>query len=168
MEEKVINIKFRGIGLECKLSNLYPYVFMFEEVEYSSIEAFFACLRIDKEDKQGVNNMWGKTAWKVGHNFDWKIKQQVNYKGKIIDRHSEDYQKLITAAYDALYTNPDFQDALRKSNGYVLKHSMGKSDKRKSLLTEREFIGQLNRLRNKQHERKFFNLFDFLERDKED
>lgn len=161
MNEKIIEIKYRGVGLQKKLSNLYPHTFQLEGVSYSSMEAFFACLRTDDESlKPNFRNKFGYIAWKLGHQFDWTEKQVVYYNGVEIDRHSEDYTNLITSAFDALFENPDFKEALTKSQSKTLKHSMGKSSKSKSLLTRSEFIDQLNRLRKKLDEYRFFNLFE--------
>ena len=88
--------------------------------------------------------------------------QRVNYLGNEIDRHTEEYNQQITRAFDALHENPDFKKALEQSECYELQHTIGRSNKHVSLLTEQEFIAQLNRLRNKKNERKFFNLLELL------
>lgn len=164
MEKKVIDIKYKEWGLAGRLSNLARYTIFLDGIEYSSIEAFFACLRHwDEKKKLICTKTWGNVAHNLGHvNKYWMEVQRVNYLGNEIDRHSDEYNLLITSAYDALYENLEFRKALEHSEGYELTHSIGKSDKRKSLLTEREFIGQLNRLRNKKNERKFFNLLELL------
>lgn len=163
MNEKVIEIKYRGVGLEKELSNLYPYTLELEGRTYACMEAFFSCLRTEIEwIKPKLMTLYGFESWKQGHKFNWTERQVVFYNNHVIDRHSEEYNNLITAAFDALYKNLDFKNALRKSKGFKLKHSMGKTSRTQSLLTRTEFIGQLNRLRNKLDERKFYNLFDSL------
>lgn len=163
MDEKIIEIRYRGVGLERELSNLYPHDFVLEGIKYASMEAFFACLRTDNESsKPNLRNTYGYLAWKLGHQFDWTAKQVVYYHGKEIDRHSEEYKTLITSAFDALYENPNFKNALERTKNFTLKHEIGKSSNYKSLLTRKQFIGQLNRLRKKLDERKFSNLFDLV------
>ena len=40
-------------------------------------------------------------SWYKGHRFSWYEKQEVYYKDKAINRHSPEYDNLITAAFDA-------------------------------------------------------------------
>lgn len=164
MEKKVIDIKYNKWGLAGRLSNLERYTLFLDGVEYFSIEAFFACLRHwDANEKVKLAKTWGNVAHNLGHvNKYWMEVQRVNYIGNEIDRHSDEYNLLITRAYGALFENPEFRNALEQSEGYELIHSIGKSNKKISLLTEQGFIAQLNRLRNKKNERKFFNLLELL------
>ncbi len=98
----------------------------------------------------------------MGHKFSWFEKQEVYYNGKVISRHSQEYDDLITAAFDALFSNEDYKQALRESGDCKLAHTVGKTAKDKTLLTRKEFIGHLNRLRKRLNERRFYNLFDLL------
>nr|MDE7380037.1 hypothetical protein [Clostridia bacterium] len=52
-------------------------------------------------------------------------------------------------AYEQLFCNADFRQALEDAGDCPLAHTMGKHDKKKTILTEKEFIDNLNRLRNK-------------------
>lgn len=97
-------------------------------------------------------------SWYKGHGFSWYEKQEVYYKDKTINRDSREYENLITAAFDALFTNEEFKQALRESGNCKLTHTVGKTANDKTLLTRKEFIGHLNRLRTKLNERKFFDL----------
>lgn len=67
--------------------------------------------------------------------------------GDVIDRGSDEYQKLLDNAYEALSQNSDFEKALKDSSSYTLAHSIGKTDVRKTVLTEYEFISRLERMR---------------------
>jgi len=154
-----INIRFKGENLERRLSNLYPYSFEFDGIVYASMEAFFGTLRTPSLiEKQKLYNISGMESWYLGHKFSWYENQEVYYKDKAINRHSQEYDDLIKAAFDALYTNEGFKQALRESGNYKLTHTIGKTAKDKTLLTRKEFIGHLNRLRNKLKERKFYDL----------
>lgn len=155
----IIDIHFRGENLEKSLSNLYPYQFDFDGISYASMEAFFGSLRThDFNEKQKLYLTYGLDSWYKGHKFSWYEKQEVYYKDKIIKRHSSEYEDLITNAFDALFTNEDFKQALKESGDSKLTHRIGKTAKDKTLLTRKEFIGHLNRLRTKLNERKFFDL----------
>ena len=157
--KNTINIRFRGINLEKRLSNLYTYQFEFDGITYASMEAFFGSLRTpDFIEKQKLYSTFGIDSWYKGHKFSWYEKQEVYYKDKTINRDSREYENLITAAFDALFTNEEFKQALRESRNCKLTHTVGKTAKDKTLLTRKEFIGHLNRLRTKLNERKFFDL----------
>lgn len=162
---KTIDIRFTGEpGLGRRLSNLYPYEFDFDGTHYASIEAFFGTLRTSSlTAKQKLYTTFGMNSWYMGHeHMTWYSTQTVDYKGKTIDRHSVEYDDLITTAFDALFTNEDFKEALRESGDCKLTHTIGKTAKGKTLLTRKEFIGHLNRLRVKLNERKFYNLFELF------
>ena len=157
--KNTIDIRFNGENLEKKLSNLYPYQFEFDGIIYASMEAFFGSLRTtDFDEKQKLYLTYGMDSWYKGHRFNWYEKQEVYYKDKAINRHSPEYENLITDAFDALFTNEDFKQALKESGVLKLTHSIGKTAKDKTLLTRKEFVGHLNRLRTKLSERKFFDL----------
>lgn len=161
--KQTIDIHYRGENLEKRLSNLYPYSFTFNEITFASMEAFIGSLRTQTmTEKQKIYSTHGMNSWYMGHKFSWYEKQEVYYKDKVISRHSQEYEDLITAAFNALFTNDDFKQALRESGDCTLTHTIGKTAKDKTLLTRKEFIGHLNRLRNKLYERKFYNLFDLI------
>ena len=127
------------------------------------MEAFFDCLRTPSTiEKQKLYSTYGMNSWVMGHKFSWFEKQEVYYNGKVISRHSQEYDDLITAAFDALFSNEDYKQALRESGDCKLAHTVGKTAKDKTLLTRKEFIGHLNRLRKRLNERRFYNLFDLL------
>ena len=157
--KNTIDIHFKCDNLEKRLSNLYPYQFEFDGITYASMEAFFGSLRTpDFIEKQKLYSTYGMDSWYKGHRFSWYEKQEVYYKDKTINRHSTEYDDLITAIFDALFTNEELKQALLESENCKLTHTIGKTAKDKTLLTRKEFIGHLNRLRTKLYERKFFDL----------
>ena len=58
------------------------------------------------------------------------------------------YQNLISRAYDSLYLNHDFRQALCSTASDSLFHSIGGPEPHKTILTENEFIQNLVRLRS--------------------
>ncbi len=157
--KSIIDILFKGDNLERRLSNLYPYQFEYDGITYASMEAFFGTLRTqDYHEKQKLYSTFGMDSWYKGHRFSWYEKQEVYYKDKVINRHSLEYNNLITAVFDALFTNEEFKQALKEAGDLKLTHSIGKTAKDKTRLTRKEFIGHLNRLRSKLNERKFYDL----------
>ena len=65
-----------------------------------------------------------------------------------IHRESEAYQILIENAYNALFLNDGFRRALAATGKSTLTHSMGKNKMNETVLTEREFVRNLTRLRD--------------------
>ena len=156
---ETLNIKFRGYNLEKRLSNLYPYKFEMDGIEFESMEGFIQSIRTpDINIKTNIWNKSGFVAWKLGQNIEWETEQTVYWITTPINRNSDDFNNLMTKAYDSLFTNEDFKQALKESLPYKLDHTIGKSNKTTTLLTKKEFLYQLNRLRNKFSERFFFDL----------
>lgn len=103
------------------------------------------CMLTGKNAKNSTKHTLSQFRWRLTNNLYWQ--------GKRISRFSDEYQKLIDRAYDSLSRNSDFEKALKASSSYTLTHSIGKTDKRKTVLTEYEFISRLERLR-KNYERR--------------
>ena len=140
--KNTIDIKFKGENLEKRLSNLYPYSFTFDGLTYASMESFIGSLRTSSMiEKQKLYSTHGMESWYMGHKFSWYEKQEVYYKDKVISRHSQEYDDLITSAFDALFANEDFKQALMETGDGKLTHTVGKTAKDKTLLTRKEFIG---------------------------
>ena len=162
-----INIRYTSeestdnLNLERRLSNLYPYKFNIDGIEVSSMEGFLQSLKTnDDELKETLWTMHGYMAWKYGQNIDWWSTQTLYWMGRSIRRQSDDYIRLITRAYDCLFSNEDFKDAIIKSLPYKIDHSIGKTNRTRTLLTKSEYLGQLERLRDiVRPKRKFFGLF---------
>jgi hypothetical protein len=161
--KKTLDLHYRSeIPLAKSLSNLYPYNFIMDGYSISSMEAFLQSLKVrDLEEKKKIWEMYGVKCWKYGQQFNsWK-ETQILYDnfGNPIDRHSKEYEFLIQRAYDCWFKNEEFKSRLKESLPYKVTHSMGKTDKTDSVLTKDEYIGNMDRLRDKLRERRFFNLF---------
>ena len=70
--------------------------------------------------------MVGKQAKFKGKKKKWWRTQTLFWQGKEIKRDSQEYQDLITKAYNCLFKNEGFRKALAAANGCVLTHSMEK------------------------------------------
>ena len=131
------------------LSNFAPHGFIFEGVECASMEGFLQGLKFSNPDMQShVCTLVGRAAKSKGSKKNWKRDQTLYWKGLPIKRDSEEYQKLLTNAFNALATNNGFQRALLASQNATLTHSMGRNKINETVLTEKEFCSQLHRLRN--------------------
>lgn len=162
---EIINISYNSKvstnGLEKRLSNLYPYEFIIDDYKMSSWEGFIQSLKSpDLNVKEKLWGLYGYQAWKQGQNINWWEKQEVYWIDTPIDRHSDEYTKLITYSYDCLFNqNEEFRNSLKESIGYKLDHTKGKTNKSETLLTKGEYLYQMERLRDKLKPKRFFNLF---------
>ena len=150
----IIDIHSKGEYPSCELSNFAEHEFCIDGVKCSSMEGFLQSLKFRSIKKQNhVCSLAGKEAknstrhtvaqlrWRITHNLYWQ--------GRRINRFSDEYQQLLDRAYDMLSENEDFQNALKNSLSYKLTHSIGKTDARKTILTESELISRLDRIRKK-------------------
>lgn len=94
-----------------------------------------------------VCKLIGIEAKKAGRAMPWFKTQKLFWRGITYDRHGPDYQKLLNQAYNALFCNASFRDALARTGDAPFTRSIGKSSKYATILTEEEFCGQLTRLR---------------------
>lgn len=148
----VIDIYSKGEYPANILSNFYANKFAFDGVECASMEGFLQALKFKNEKLQyKVCHLSGKEAKKAGQRkFLWKVTGNVYWQGKRYKRNSEDFDELRLKAYEALLNNSVFYEALLSTKGCILTHSIGCHDKRKTILTENEFIHYLEILRAKQ------------------
>jgi predicted NAD-dependent protein-ADP-ribosyltransferase YbiA (DUF1768 family) len=132
------------------LSNFAPHPFIIDGVECASMEGFLQSLKFKNPEMQKeVCKLVGKAAKFKGKKKKWWREQTLFWQGHPIKRDSEEFQLLLTKAFDALFENDGFRNALKATNNSTLTHSIGKNDIHRTVLTEREFIHQLNRLRDK-------------------
>lgn len=132
------------------LSNFAPHPFIIDGVQCNSMEGFLQSLKFKSPEMQiEVCKLIGKAAKFKGKKKKWWKDQTLYWQGESIKRDSEEYQELLKRAYDALFENEGFRRALEATKGATLTHSIGNNDIHRTVLTEREFISQLNRLRKK-------------------
>lgn len=130
------------------LSNFAPHPFEIDGVKCNSMEGFLQSLKFkDIPMQEHVCTLVGRQAKFKGKPKKWWQTQTLWWKGVEIDRHSKDYQILLDRAYAALAANTGFQKALLASGNAVLTHRMGKSDTHHTILTEREFVSRLTKIR---------------------
>jgi len=170
MKKQIIDISYNSkentdyLGLEKRLSNLYPYEFKMDGIVIASWEGFIQSLKTpDRMLKRELWKLHGYQAWKQGQAIPWWEEQIVYWIETPIERQSKQYTELITKSYDSLFEcNADFRKALEESLPYKLDHKKGKTDKSKTMLTRKEYLWQLERLRRELRPTKFFNLMDLF------
>lgn len=133
-----------------KLSNFYPNRFCFD-MEFSCFESFVQCLKFsDPEEQMKVARMNAKEAKAAGQKQHWQENGGwLFWKGQVINRYGQEYQQLLDQAYDALCQNAEFAEALRRSRGRILIHTIGKIRRKDTVLTSIEFCSILARKRRK-------------------
>ena len=131
------------------LSNLCSNGFRFDGMVCDSMEGFLQSLKQnDKYKQRQICQMKGKNAKKMT-STGWQTDQIVWWKGNPIDRQSQDFYNLISAAYLSMFEqNERFRTALMSTRGMVLYHSRGERNPYKTILTEREFCQILTELRD--------------------
>ena len=140
---------------ESALSNFAPHPFVMDGIECNSMEGFLQSLKFENPDMQKeVCKLVGKSAKFKGKKKKWWRTQTLYWQGEAYKRDSDEYQKLLTRAYDSLSGNTGFQKALLATGKSVLTHSIGKDRMYETVLTKKEFISQLYRLRRVLNERR--------------
>ena len=131
------------------LSNFAPHPFVIDGVECNSMEGFLQSLKFSSVEMQKhVCTLVGVTAKYKGKHKKWWVEQTLYWQGKEYKRESEEYAQLISRAYDELAKNNSFRKAILAQPNATLTHSMGKNDMSHTVLTEREFISNLYRVRS--------------------
>ena len=134
---------------ESELSNFPPAPFMFQDLPVASMEGLLQSFKFTSSDMQKhVMTLVGRAAKFKGKKKNWWRTQTLWWMGEEIDRHGEEYQKLLDEAFVAMFTqNAAKRRALLASGDAVLTHSMGKNDPHKTVLTTTEFCRRLTRIR---------------------
>ena len=133
-----------------ELSNFTAHAFTLDGVECASMEGFLQALKYVSPKKQReICKLTGKLAKEAGDGkFLWQLMHEAFWQGKRYDRISPEFRALIFRAYSAMYAqNAPFRAALAASRGKKLCHSIGEPNPKKTILTEREFLCMLYRLR---------------------
>jgi predicted NAD-dependent protein-ADP-ribosyltransferase YbiA (DUF1768 family) len=134
------------------LSNFTAHSFTLDGIECASMEGFLQGLKFKSSEMQvEVCKLTGLRAKKRGYGKNWQRTQTLWWIGKPVHRTSEGYQSLITRAYDAMLEQCEsFRKALQAAGpNAVFTHSIGRNKENETVLTEREFCGQLRRCRDK-------------------
>ena len=140
-----------GNGFPCDaLSNFAPHPFVIDGVECASMEGFLQSLKFSNPDMQKeVCKLVGKAAKFKGKPKKWYRTQTLYWMGKEYKRDSEEYQELLDRAYDALSQNTGFQRALLATGNATLTHSICKNKQSETVLTVKEFVSRLYKIRTR-------------------
>lgn len=149
----VVDIHSKGEYPSCAISNFAEYEFYIDGIKCMSMEGFLQslkfksvskqkkiCLLSSAEAKNSTRYKFAQLRWRITHNLYWQ--------GRKICRFSDGYQKLLDRAYKELSGNKDFMNALKSTGNSSLVHSVGKTDTRKTVLTEYELVSRLMHIRD--------------------
>jgi len=132
------------------LSNFAPHPFVFDGVQCNSMEGLLQAFKFKNHEMQKhICTLVGKKARFSGGKKTWWRQQRLWWKGVGYPRESEEYQRLLDRAYEALGANEGFRKALLASGNAVFTHSIGGTVPKKTVLTRREFCGRLTKLRER-------------------
>ena len=102
-ETNTLDIRSNGLYPSNVLSNMCSNGFRFDGMVCGSMEGFLQSLKRKELDKQRqICSMRGGNARKMSVT-SWQTDQIVWWKGQAIDRQSEEYQRLIRRAYQAMF-----------------------------------------------------------------
>lgn len=148
-ETNTLDIRSNGLYPSNVLSNLCSNGFRLDGMVCGSMEGFLQSLKRKELDKQRqICSMKGGNARKMSVT-SWQTDQVVWWKGQAIDRQSEEYQRLICRAYQAMFEQSErFRAALMQTRGITLVHTSGEPSSYKTILTPSEFCGILMDLRD--------------------
>lgn len=149
-QDSILKCGYDQKGIGKVLSNLFPHEFKFGGITFASMEGFLQSLKTnDLAAITTLSSLHGVAAWREGQKYNnWKKSQTLYFLGKTYARESREYEYLIISAYNALFNTYKYlRVALRESLPRTLTHSVGKTDPRDSVLTQGEYIGNLERLR---------------------
>ena len=130
------------------LSNFAPHSFIIDGVECASMEGFLQSLKFSNPDMQKeVCKLIGKAAKFKGKKKKWYRTQTLYWQGEEIKRDSQEYQDLLDKAFSELAKNESFKKALLATGNATLTHSIGKKKTNETVLTVKEFISRLVKIR---------------------
>lgn len=116
----------------CALSNFAPHPFVFRGVKCNSMEGLLQSFKFSSPEMQKyVCTLVGKAAKFKGKKKKWYLTQTLYWNGKAISRDSQEYQDMLDEAYEALFQNEGFRNALKATGNATLTHSIGKIIKTK-------------------------------------
>ena len=140
-------------AVAARLSNFTLRTFDFDAVQCVSIEGVLQAFKFDDSHQlqRQICLMSPMKAEEMGAEFPcWKQDKKLFWNGNYYNRLNNEYKELITSLYDTVCNqDPTFTDDLVALGKEKICHSIGLSDPSDTVLTENEFIYQLNRLRMK-------------------
>lgn len=147
----MLDISGRLSGPAGRLSNFTARDFIFDCITCASLEGALQAFKFeDVKIQVAMCRLTGKEAQVRGQerNDAWKETQTLWWNGNNYPRESREYQTLLDRLYETVFQqDASFRQDLWDSQGYFLRHSIGKHDPTDTILTELEFCHRLMMLR---------------------
>lgn len=145
--ESWINIAYMiKSPLSKMLSNLFPYDFEFRGVPVKSLEGFFQGIKFRNSELQktvfaysGINACYTRAV----SDFCRLNDGVLYWQGEPIKRDSAEYAEFVDELYVSALQNPLYRRVLQSVNRPLI-HSIGKTDKRETVLTRYEYEAEIN------------------------
>lgn len=142
------------------LSNFAKHPFVFRGFQMNSMEGLLqAITHKDPIEQVKIFLLHGIDA--KGSALPWEHNQTLYWQGHPMKRYSDEYQEFLDEAYQSIYDqNDEFKKALLSTKNATLIHSISTASSSHTILTEKEFVGRLTRLRDtgKAKERKIESI----------
>lgn len=144
-----MDIKSGNVYPAGALSNFAPHPFVFRGVQCNSMEGLVQGVKFKSEEMQAhICSLVGRAAKRAGSKKNWQETQTLWWQGTAIKRESQEYQDLLDEAFSAMFDqNEKAKKALLATGGAVLKHSIGRRNKKETVLTISEFCSRLTNIR---------------------
>jgi len=142
-----LDIRFNRPSPLCELSNLWPRRFKFRGLECNSIEGVLASLFAPTWKREEIVKLSGFEAFYAIDGF--RVRNFMFFDG-YIDRFSKEYGDFLYDLYYSAFSQCDFSKEILVTTSKFdieLVHSVGKSGKQNTILTESEYITTLNNVR---------------------
>lgn len=135
-------------GIAGRLSNFTRRAFCFDGVPCRSIEGVLQSFKFSAHEERAiVCGLWGIQAKLAGEGRNWKETQTLFWNGRSYPRESEEYSALLRRLYDEVYAQDEsFRRDVKRARRRRLMHTIGKSDPKETVLTEKEFLDLLTSL----------------------
>ncbi|MGH9552277.1 MAG: hypothetical protein ACRD3W_23020 [Terriglobales bacterium] len=147
---EILDIKFTAKGIARALSNFTHRSFVLDGVQCASIEGVLQATKTANVATQKARCLLsGVEAKHSGRNGpDWQRDQMLHWQNSAMPRKGAEYRAFLERLFNAVFAQcPEFCQSLADSGQATLTHSIGKTDRSKTVLTRQEFIQQLERLR---------------------
>ncbi len=133
------------------LSTFRQNPFFFDDVLCGSMQGLLEAFKFSNVERQReVCRLVGESA-KLrarGRNKPWMREQKLWWQDVTYDRHGPVYQWLLDRAFYALLQNEYFRTALLSTEDVILTYPQGRHDPHEIVLTEREFVSRLMKMRS--------------------
>lgn len=129
-----------------------PIRFEIDGIQCASLDGFLESLKFEKEaDQKSISKYVGNSAKKRGQNKDHPGNKKANrilyWQGKTFKRNSKEFDALINRVFKEMAKNKIWRAALMLTEDEDFTHSKGKTNKKDTILTQKELTDNLKELR---------------------